>query len=264
MVDEIEIFKGMTDLVTLDKKQVARIVSRLPEYHRVRAVIGHSTSQSSYSLQTMNMISDSPMARMKQCMSQIRKKYSALREAYFSVEKRKLKIKKYEFKENEFHRLEIRKLNTEIDDISISMENALREIGLMQNMYDDIKKNNNIPNEWSEKDFEKQEIQHMIRSAFRICIQDLTNSGRVNAGATEYFEQLGIHPQVGEQRCRVYLLETQERINDGETVTIDVMWKFQDKMVEEFGEAYKKALTRMGLDELGSEEFMASGKTKPQ
>jgi hypothetical protein len=35
-------------------------------------------------------------------------------------------------------------------------------------------------------------------------------------------------------------------------------------MVKEFGESYKFALKRTGLDELGSEEFMAKGHTKPQ
>lgn len=263
-MNNVEIFKGVTDLVTLDKKQVAKIVSRLPEYYRVKSMIGHSTSQSSYSLQTMNMISDSPMSRMKQCMAQIRKKYDALSEAYFKVEEKKLMIKKHEKKENEFSKLEVRKLNSEINNVSVSMENSLREIGLMQNIYDSIKKNNNISDNWSEKDFEKQEIEHMIRSSFRLGIQDITASDRASRAVTEYWEQLGIHPQLGEQRCRVYLLDMQNRINDEKKVSINLMWEFQDKMVKEFGESYKEALKRMGLDELGSEEFMASGQTKPQ
>jgi hypothetical protein len=58
-------------------------------------------------------------------------------------------------------------------------------------------KNNNIPENWTEKDYEKQEIAHMVRSSFRIAIQDLSAIGRVSKAAVEYWEQLGIHPQIG-------------------------------------------------------------------
>ena len=49
-----------------------------------------------------------------------------------------------------------------------------------------------------------------------------------------------------------------------EIVTINDMYSFLDKMADEFKDSYKDALSRMGLDELGSEEFMAGGHTKPQ
>ena len=42
------------------------------------------------------------------------------------------------------------------------------------------------------------------------------------------------------------------------------MYDFLDKMAEEFKDSYKDALNRIGLDELGSEGFMAEGVTKPQ
>lgn len=259
-MDNLEIFKNVSELVTLDKEQIELITKRLPEYFRVKSMIGHSTSQASYTLQTMNMISDSPMSRMKQCMAQVRKKYSALSEAYFSVEKKKLRINKLLKKENEFSELEARKLTSEIAEISVSMENTLREIGLMQDLYDSIKKKNKISDEWNEKDFEDQEIAHMIRSAFRICIHDLTAHGRVNAAATEYFEQLGIHPQYGEHLTRLYLVDTQKILNETKEITIQLMYDFLDEMVNKFKDSYKLALERMGIEELGSKRFMANNR----
>ena len=44
------------------------------------------------------------------------------------------------------------------------MNTALREIGMFQDMYDAIKKNNNIPDNWTEKDYESQEISHMVKA----------------------------------------------------------------------------------------------------
>ena len=263
-MNDITIFNSIPELATLDKQQVAKITERLPEYHRGKSIIGHSTSQTSYSLQTMNMISDSPLSRMKQCLAQIGKKYDALREAYFGVEKLKLEMKKLEKNKDEDSQFRVREIESQLQSISLSMENALREIGMFQNMYDSIKEKNNIPDNWSEKDFENQEIEHMIKSSFRIAIQDLSATGRVSKAVVEYWEQLGIHPQVGEIRARNYLVLIQNKINNAEQVTINDMYEFLDAMVNEFGQEYKKALERIGLTELGSEEFMAKGVTKPQ
>ena len=261
---DIKIFKQVTDIVTLDEKQIAKITSRLPEYKRGSSMIGHGTSQSSYSLQTMQMISDSPLSRMKQCLAQIDKKYKALQEAYYNIEKKKLTIEKLREETDSHSRLTVQEYTSQIEGITMSMNAALREIGMFQDMYDGIKKNNNIPDNWSEKDYELQEISHMVKASFRLAIQDLSATGRVGKACVEYWEQLGIHPQLAESKTRTYLVLIQEKINNSATVTIRDMYEFLDKMAFEFKDSYQDALTRIGLDELGSEEFMAKGQTKPQ
>jgi len=263
-MSDIELFGGITDLITIPKEQLAKIADRLPEYFRAKEIIGHSTSQSSYSLQTMNMISDSPLSRMKQCISQINKKYNALQEAYYKIENKKLSVLKLSKNTDKESILKIREEQSSITTISVSMENALRQIGMFQDMYDSIKKNYNIPDNWSEADYEKQEIENMIKKSFRISIQDLSATGRVSKAAVEYWEQLGIHPQVGEHYSREYMINTQLLINNGDMITIKTMYEFLDNMVLKFNESYKLALSRTGLDCIGSEEFMASGATKPR
>ena len=260
----IELFNKVTDLATLDEKQIAKITSRLPEYKRGSSMIGHGTSQSSYSLQTMQMISDSPLSRMKQCLAQIDKKYKAIQEAYYKIEKKKLTVERLSKLTDKHSRLTVDEYSSQIESITVSMNTALREIGMFQDMYDSIKKNNNIPDNWNEKDFEKQEIANMVRSSFRIAIQDLSAGGRVSKAVVEYWEQLGIHPQLGEVRTREYLTTTQLKINNREKITIHDMYFFLDNMAEEFKDVHKDALQRIGLDELGSEGFMASGQTKPR
>ena len=261
---DIEVFKQVTDIATLDEAQIAKITSRLPEYKRGKAIIGHGTSQSSYSLQTMQMISDSPLSRMKQCLAQIDKKYQAIQEAYYKIEKKKLTVEKLRTNTDAHSRLTSQEYESQIESITVLMNATLREIGMFQDMYDSIKKNNNIPDNWTEKDYELQEISHMVRASFRLAIQELSATGRIGKSSVEYWEQLGIHPQLAESRTRAYLVVTQKKINGSETVTIRDMYKFLDEMAFEFKDAHKDALSRMGLDELGSEEFMAKGHTKPQ
>ena len=262
-MSNIELFKKVTDLVTLEKGQIEKLISRLPEYKRGSSIIGHSTSQSSYSLQTMQMISDSPLSRMKQCLAQIDKKYKAIQEAYYKIEKKKLTVEKLNDTIDPYSKLTLQEYKSQIESITVLMNTSLREIGMFQDMYDSIKKNNNIPDNWNEKDFEKQEIANMIRSSFRLAIQDLSSTSRVSKAVVEYWEQLGIHPQLAETRTRSYLILIQEKINSSSVVNIRDMYKFLDDMADEFKDSYQDALSRIGLDELGSEGFMAKGVTKP-
>lgn len=263
-MSSLELFDSVTDLVTLNNTQIQHIKDRLPEYHRGKMIVGHSTSQSSYSLQTMQMISDSPYSRLKQCLAQIGKKYSALREAHFKVENIKLEIKELMNKNDDKSRLDVLDKESQIHVIGVSMENALREIGMFQDMYDNIKKSNNIPDNWSEKDYEKSEISNMIKSSFRIAIQDISAYGRVSRAAVEYWEQLGIHPQYATRYTLDYFKQVEDLIDSEQQVSIQVMYNFLDKMAEKFKDSHKLALSRIGLNELGSERFMANGSTKPQ
>ena len=201
---------------------------------------------------------------MKQCLAQIDKKYKALQETYYNIEKKKLTIEKLRKKSSAHSILTVQELESQVESVIILMNTTLREIGMFQDMYDSIKKNNNIADDWSEKDYESQEISHMVKASFRLAIQDLSATGRVGRAGVEYWEQLGIHPQLAESRTRSYLVLIQEKINSSEKVTIRDMYEFLDKMAEEFKDSYQDALSRMGLDELGSEEFMAKGHTKPQ
>ena len=261
---DVEVFNEVTDVSTLDKDQIEKIKNRLPEFKRGKSIIGHSTSQTSYSLQTMNMINDSPLSRMKQCLAQIDKKYQAIQEAYYKIEKKKLTVEILSKQTTKHARLTVEEYKSQIESTIISMNTSLRQIGMFQDMYDSIKKNHNIPDNWTEKDYEKQEIQHMVRSCFRIGIQDISMTGRVSKAFVEYSEQLGIHPQLAELRIRKYMENTQEILKKLGTITIQLMYDFLDDMVEEFKDVYKLALVRTGLDGVGSERFMADGQTKPQ
>ena len=259
-MNDISIF----DNTGLEKKQIDKVIARLPEYHRGSDIIGNSTSQTSYSLQTMNMISDSPFSRLKQCLAQIDKRYNALRETHFKVEGLKLEILELSEKTDKKSKLAVNEKSALIEELQKKMAQSFRRMGMFQDMYDSIMKNNNIPENWTEKDFESQEISNMIKSSFRIAIQDLTSNGRVGKAAVEFWEQLGIHPQMGEQLTREYMVITQEILNVNKEITIQLMFDFLDEMAKRFKESYKLALTRMGLDAIGSEEFMADGVTKPQ
>lgn len=255
---QLKTFSDNLPSQAITKNQLEKIESRLPELHRAKAIIGHSTSQASYALQTLNMLDDSAYSRMKQCLSNIEHKYQAVREAYFKIEKKKLEIKDLRNNLDEESRLKIRENETSIESIQNSMGNALREIGMFQDFYENIRKSNNIPEQWTEHDYEKQEIANMVRKSFRLGIQTISNSHSVSIAVVEFWEQLGIHPQTAEAHCRNYLNQVQKIISDGKEPDVRVMYEFLDGMAEKFKDSYKFALDRIGLKELGSEDFRAS------
>lgn len=252
-MSEIQLFKN----ASISKKSLDDINARLPEYQRASSLIGHSTSQTSYSLQSLNMISDSPISRMKQCLAQINNRYLALRESHFKVEKDKIVIEELEKKTDKKSRLELEEKRLQLEDAVKNMNQSLRQIGMFQDMYDSIRKNNNIPKNWSEKDYEKQEIERMIKSCYRLGIQDLSATGRVGKAFVEYSEQLGIHPQVAEAETRIYMNHIQDKLSSGQVVTIKDMFIFLDAMVEKHKNDWEEVLARMGLDQLGSERYCA-------
>jgi len=133
-MSDIQVFNNLPPMKTISQEAIAKINDRLPELRRGQAMIGHSTSQTSYSLQTMNMISDSPLSRMKQCLAQINQKYEALRENYFKLEEKKLEVKELSKNTDEKSRLKLREFESSIESIGLAMENTLRQIGMIQDV----------------------------------------------------------------------------------------------------------------------------------
>ena len=257
MMDYKKLDISVFENTSISKVNSDRIIARLPEFQRGSALIGHSTSQTSYSLQTMNMISDSPLSRMKQCLAQISKRYNALREAHFKVEKMKLNILSLHKKTSNYSKLCILEKEAEMSEIVKNMDISFREMGMFQDMYDSIREKNNIPVDWNEKDYEAQEISNMVKSSYRLAIQDITQTGSCSKAVVEYWEQLGIHPQVGEIETRLYLEGIQKAILNNETINIKQMYIFLDAMAEKHKDDWNFVIDRIGLDDIGSDRYMS-------
>ena len=63
---------------------------------------------------------------MKQCLAQIDKKYKALQEAYYNIEKKKLTIQRLRKQTDAHSRLVVQEYESQIESITISMNSALK------------------------------------------------------------------------------------------------------------------------------------------
>ena len=245
---------------TLSPKALAKICDRLPELQRAKTAVGRTNSQTTSTLMTMTMLADSPYRQMKQCLAQIDSKRNALIEAHFSTQKTKVRIKLWDKSEKELDHVKSQEAKVGIEQMRTSAENAMKEIGMYQDIYDNIRTSHGIPENWDEEDFESSEIENAIRMGFRQAIQNLMSSDRIAISTVEYWEQFGIHPMVGEKLTREYMTSVQKEMSDGKFPSVQSMHLFLDQMVETFKDEHKHSLKRIGVDAIINHSYIYKDK----
>lgn len=249
---------------SISKEGLQKICNRLPELERGKKAVGRKNSQTTSTLMTMTMIADSPYRQMKQCLSQIDNKRNALIESYFNTQKNKVKIAKWEESDNELDKIKAEEAKVGLEQAKVYAENAMKEIGMYQDIYDEIRESHGIPVDWDEEDYEASEIQHAIRMSFRQAIQNLMSTDKIAISTVEYWEQFGIHPMVGEKLTREYMNSVRTELNQNKLPSVQSMHLFLDHMVETFKEEHKHSLKRIGVDAIVNHSYIYKNKKKQE
>jgi len=251
-----EVVNDLVKSTSISSKALTKICDRLPELERAKSAVGRTNSQTTSTLMTMTMLADSPYRQMKQCLAQIDSKRNALIEAHFNVKKNQVKIKKWEKSDNELDQIKAEEAKVGMEQMKSSVDNAMREIGLYQDIYDKIRDANKIPEDWDEEDFESSEVANAIRMGFRQAIQNLMSSDRISISTVEYWEQFGIHPMVGEKLTRDYMHSVKTEIDEGKFPSVQSMHMFLEQMVETFKDEHQHSLKRMGLEKIVNDDYV--------
>ena len=251
-----EVVNDLVKSTSISSEALTKICDRLPELERAKSAVGRTNSQTTSTLMTMTMLADSPYRQMKQCLAQIDSKRNALIEAHFNVKKNQVKIKKWEESDNELDQIKAEEAKVGMEQMKSSVDNAMREIGLYQDIYDKIRDANKIPEDWDEEDFESSEVANAIRMGFRQAIQNLMSSDRIAVSTVEYWEQFGIHPMVGEKLTRDYMHSVRAEIDSGKFPSVQSMHMFLEQMVETFKNEHQHSLKRMGLEKIVNDDYV--------
>ena len=275
--------KDLIDFKTFTQEKLALVAERMPEINRATRVFGKQNSQTTGKLMSLHMIAQSPYRRMKQCLAKIERKRSALKENIFKLRENKVELDRNLYKKKvlleKIRKLEsgetyvdedvtildfdlqeldikIQKLAADVSDSNIYIEGALKEIGMYQESYNEIKESYNIPDQWDEGDMERAEIEEHVKTAFLHAIRDVEMTGKLNVGTHEYLEQYGINPHTAFTLVRNYLNEVENRSANGENLNIKLLYDFLDRMYDDFKDEYKHAMERLGIKTLISEDFL--------
>jgi chromosome segregation ATPase len=285
--------KALAQFHIFDEDKLAKVAENMPEINRATRSLGRKNTQTTNRLMTLTMLSDvSPFRVLRQCLSQIENKRSALKENRFKILKdrnrleklqttHEIMIKDLEALENSMATLEepdqIRKCELEyadlryklqdtqikieeiasrISDSMLYIEGCLKEIASFQSSYEQIRKNNNIPEDWDEEDMEQAEVRSHVRTAFLHAYRDVSAHGRLGMGTLEYLQQFGIHPHTAQEIVSKYIKETNAMVSGGEEATYRDLENFLDIVQEKFKDNYKAVLAKLGIDQLYDKWYM--------
>jgi len=258
-MDSLAKFDGelISNLPTMTKDKIAKISERMVEIDRANKTTGRKNTQTTNQLMTLTMMTDSPYRRLRQCLAQIERKRHAIEDAHFKALKFKETVKKWEQKGDALSLIRIAEAEHKQQRHVMYFEGALKEIAVFQEAYDEIRRNNNIPEEWDERDAEMDEIRHHIRQAFRQAHRDTLHLGSISVGNAEYLEQYGIHLHTAQNVINKYVAECQRVIDeDGNMPNISHLYEFLDQCVEIFGKEYEHVMKHIGIDTLVRNEFL--------
>ena len=248
--------KSVGGLSTITDKKLAIIAEKMVEIDRVNHTAGRSQTQTTNQLMSLTMMTDSPYRRLRQCLSQIERKRSALDESYFKMKKKQVLIKAWYDKGDEMSIIKAQEAEHQMVRQKDYIDAAFKEIATFQCAYDEIRESHNIPKKWDERDAELAEIDHHIKQAFRQAHRDMVNTGRIGLGNMEYMEQYGIHIQTATRVIADYIAGEDKMIAEGKMPTVNHLYAFLDRMADTFHDAHKDVMKRIGIKELIKEDFL--------
>jgi len=248
--------KSVGGLATITDEKLAVISQKMIEIDRASHTAGRSQTQTTNQLMSLTMMTDSPYRRLRQCLSQIEKKRSALEESYFKMKKKQVLIKQWYDKGDEMSVIKAQEAESQAIRQKDYIDAAFKEIATFQCAYDEIREAHNIPEKWDERDAELAEIDHHIKQAFRQAHRDVVQTGSITGGNMEYMEQYGIHIQTATKVIRDYVASEDKMISEGKMPTVEHLYAFLDNMALQFNDAHKLVMKRIGIKELIKDEFL--------
>ena len=241
---------------TITPAIMAKISDRMIEIDRANKNTGRKNTQTTNQLMTLNMVSNSPYRRLRQCLAQIDNRRRAIESYYWDWRKKEVEIKEWQEKGDELSLIEIDKALYDRQRITTHVEAAFKQLAVFQEAYEEICKNNNIPANWDEEDAERDEIRHHVRQAFRQSHRDMTLTGSISQGNAEYLEQYGIQLQTAKHFIAKYISTCEKMLEENVVPNINHYYEFLDSVVEVFGEEYKKVLKHLGIDNLVRQDLL--------
>ena len=262
----------------VDKEKINYLQERMTEINDKVYNFSKKDSRTTRAFMTLQMHNpaDSTYRILRQLLAQIERKQNAITENFFRLSKQQVKLeklfRKLEETEDDLDKklvmIDIQKLVIEITNAMSYLEAAIKELGAQVEDYEHIKKSKGIDDNWSEEDFEKEEIKHHIRNAFRLGIRDHMVHGRLGMGTVEYFEDFGIsymeaafHIRNFVDKCNLNLNKINQKMKNisdekeklkyviEQLPDYDLLQDFISEMAELYKDHYKKVCRRIGLKE---------------
>lgn len=260
-------------MVTIDDERMHQISERMDEFNRGLNAFGKTNTQ--FVSLGLTLSEATPHRNIRQIHAQLETKRGALSESQFRLLKQQndLKRKMLRRKEimdapvgegkkylsEEYKELDVERIDIDIEEIKSKMvdgrvhiEQAIKEIGMYQDAYDDIVEHFGLE-DWDEVDMEKADVDYNLRRCFFQSLRSCRQVGYINEPNQEWLEQLGINPSFVQYEMRLFLDSEQnamkEMMDKGDGFGDDMteVEKFVDHMVSKYINAPTLQIQKRGM-----------------
>ena len=248
---------GSKHVSNFSNEALAKIDNFMPKINRSMKVFGRNNTQTTNKMMTLTMLNGigSPYRLLRQAMTEIDNKVSAIRVNVYRLKKSEIKNERMKNElitekdpyKSKLLSLKIDEFESGITRASLNIDGALKDIASFQDAYEQIRIANNIPEDWDEKDMEEAEPRFHLRQAFQLIYRDLVSMGRPNVATLEYLAQFGVHGQTAETLTRNYIETCNNMIKEGRFPSNENFEQHLDHMCDLFKDAYNESLDRMGI-----------------
>jgi len=260
-------------MVTIDDKRMTEISQRMDEINRGLNAFGKTNTQ--FCSLSLTLSEATPERNIRQIHAQLETKRGALSESQFRLLKQQNDLKRKMLRRQEimdapvgkggkytsedYKELDIERINIDIEEIKSKMvdgrvhiEQAIKEIGMYQDAYDDIVEHFGLE-DWDEIDMEKADVDYNLRRCFYQSLRSCRQVGYINEPNQEWLEQLGINPSFVQYEMRTFLdaehKVMKEMMEKGEGFGDDMteVEKFIDHLVSKYINAPLAQIKKRGM-----------------
>uniref|UniRef100_A0A6M3J5D5 Uncharacterized protein n=1 Tax=viral metagenome TaxID=1070528 RepID=A0A6M3J5D5_9ZZZZ len=247
------------------KDMLAGISKYFPVIEKATANFNKTQSQFMNNMLTVNHPTELRNAR--QILAEIEKSRMALDEAFFSIQKKRIEIKKKEVilsvttdvLDKELLKIEIAELKSQIKTSTGYVEGAIRRVSAYISQYRQILSSLGKES-FTEEDFELDEERYHIMKMFEqgLCAAR-SHGGVIDEGNQIYAHQIGINGTAAQREVSLYLASEGKMIAEGDMPTHGMTIDWLHEMTKKYEGSAKRYVERkrmmlLDMDSLHKED----------
>ena len=201
-----------------------------PLVEKARSELGVHQTTVEMDLGNLQFSGETPITWISQCAAQAEKKANALHEAYWRLQKQKLKIKKLRDKGDEESNLKADEIESGMVNGEHYIKTAYEDLLHYQKTMEVIREKHNLPAELTAEDLAENSKKEHIRKAMRQALRDIENTNTISKGVSEHLEHYGIHPMTARMQVEAYRAQVRQLFENGQAPTMQHLHEWLDQM----------------------------------
>jgi len=251
------IITNMTTALEVKKPEynlmLKNIQDRLPAVQRDTSNFHKSHSQ--FMQVTLDVTAITPIRSIKHTLAEIDRTRSALQEAYISMRKKQVELKKKQEAleacadplDREMLEIEILEISSHLEGSQNHVNGALRKMNFFVNQHKQLLEKVG-KNEISEEDYEREEARYHIMTCMKQALNAArSRNGMIDEGNLIYLFDLGINAAQAQAEVFAYLSMENQLISQGQAPTHEMTMRWLEACAEKWANDPAKFAARRGF-----------------